>query len=457
MRMRPRLSLVLTPILALGAMTAYAGDLVAPHGAPSSTMKTLSQVEPRTIIDSLPYVITEDGSYYLTENLYGVEGEHGIIVAADNVTIDLSGYSLIGVPNSLRGITREAQQEEDAGRGAGPSSGQTAVVIKNGIIRDWGIEGIRFDGYDSVRVSDCTVLNNRRDGIYVGNGCIVENCIARLNNKEGNGAGIHVGEGSVVRNCISSDNSAEVSGGSCGISAGGGCVIVDNTAFGQCGGPQNGSADGIIVLGNNSLIRGNSCYDNKGFGSGYGRGISCIGGRHSISNNVCHNNTVMGDGATAAGIYATDGNWIEGNTCTDNTANGFDGSAYGILCFKTNVVSGNSVSGNNGAGLGISAGIGVGSRSRVFNNHSSNHQNQGQVSTRVPGGFGIRVASSTVTGVSVTDNSTSNNEAAGIVFENTDPGTNNYHARNTLNELLGVMNLGLPNTEGTGDNANVVF
>lgn len=456
MRTRLRLSHILTPMLLLAAVGASAGDLVAPHGAPSPTMKTLSQVEPRTIIDSLPFTITEDGSYYLTQNLYGVEGEHGIIVAADNVTIDLAGYSLIGVPNSLRGITREEQQPEDR-RGAGPSSGQTAVVIMNGIVRDWGIEGIRFDGYDAVRVSNCTVLSNRRDGIYVGNGCIVENCIARLNNKEGNGAGIHVGEGSVVRNCTTSDNSAEVSGGSCGISAGGGCVIVDNTAFGQCGGPQNGSADGIIVLGNNSLIRGNNCYGNKGFGTGYGRGISCIGGRHSISNNVCHDNSVWGDGATASGIYATDGNWIEGNTCTNNTANGTDGNAFGILCFKTNVVSGNSVSGNNGIGFGISAGISVGSRSRVSGNHSSNHQNQGQVVTRIPGGFGIRVSSATVTGVSVTDNSTSNNESCGIVFENTDQATNNYHARNTLNELIGVINLGAPNTEGTGDNANIVF
>jgi hypothetical protein len=457
MRTSSRLSLILSPLIALAAMTAYAGDLVAPHGAPSSTMKTLSQVEPRTIIDSIPFHITEDGSYYLTQNLYGVEGEHGIIVAADNVTIDLAGYSLIGVPNSLRGITREAVQQPEDGRGAGPSSGQTAVVIMNGIVRDWGIEGIRFDGYDSVRVSNTTVLNNRRDGIYLGNGCIVENCIGRLNNKEGNGAGIHVGEGSVVRDCTTSDNSAEVSGGSCGISAGGGCVIVDNTAFGQCGGPTNGSADGIIVLGNNSLIRGNNCYGNKGFGSGYGRGISCIGGRHSISNNVCHDNTVWGDGATASGIYATDGNWIDGNTCTNNTANGFDGSAFGILCFKTNVVTGNSVSGNNGSGSGISAGISVGSRSRVSGNHSSNHQNQGQIVTRIPGGFGIRVTASSVTGVSVTDNSTSNNETAGIVFENTDQGTNNYHARNTLNEFIGVINLGAPNSEGTGDNANVIF
>src|SRR3954469_21762838 len=75
------------------------GNLI-PSGAPGPTMKTLTQVEPRTPISSLPLVITNSGSYYLTANLTGIVGTNGITITADNVTIDLNGFALNGVPGS---------------------------------------------------------------------------------------------------------------------------------------------------------------------------------------------------------------------------------------------------------------------------------------------------------------------------------------------------------------------
>jgi hypothetical protein len=56
--------------------------------------KTLNNVEPRTPISSLPYTISAAGSYYLTGNL--TADANGILVDANNVTIDLAGFSLIG-------------------------------------------------------------------------------------------------------------------------------------------------------------------------------------------------------------------------------------------------------------------------------------------------------------------------------------------------------------------------
>jgi hypothetical protein len=71
------------------------GPLV-PSGPPAPSMKTLAQVEPRTPITSLPFTITNSGSYYLVGNLAGVAGQNGITVQAHSVTLDLAGFALSG-------------------------------------------------------------------------------------------------------------------------------------------------------------------------------------------------------------------------------------------------------------------------------------------------------------------------------------------------------------------------
>ncbi len=63
-----------------------------------------AQGDPRTAIDSLPYVINHPGSYVLTADLEGTAGSDGILVNSMDVTIDLNGFTLRGVPGSLNGI-----------------------------------------------------------------------------------------------------------------------------------------------------------------------------------------------------------------------------------------------------------------------------------------------------------------------------------------------------------------
>jgi hypothetical protein len=85
---------------ALTIQPAFAQGSLTPPGAPAPTMKTLAQIEPRTPIASLPFTITNAGSYYLTTNLVGTSGTNGITIASGNVTLDLEGFALLGVPSS---------------------------------------------------------------------------------------------------------------------------------------------------------------------------------------------------------------------------------------------------------------------------------------------------------------------------------------------------------------------
>jgi hypothetical protein len=85
-------------------------------------MKTLDQVQPRTAIESLPFSITQSGSYYFTKNLnFTATSGDAITISASNVTVDLMGFTL----SSSSGVTGDAFRM---------NAGLRSISISNGVI-----------------------------------------------------------------------------------------------------------------------------------------------------------------------------------------------------------------------------------------------------------------------------------------------------------------------------------
>ena len=313
-------------IVATGALVAGAGPLDPPGGPVEPTYKTLDQVQPRILInnentpgnETALYRITQPGSYYLDRNVIGLGARHGIEIAASDVTVDLMGFKLSGVPNSLDGITTAA-------------GGRQNITIRNGTIRAWGQNGICLDDESSsVHIEDIHASNNGRDGIEVTGAAVIRDCTAGENGMDGIWA-----RRSTLTGCVASGNmdngftltdcsitgSTATSNGEDGISVLGSvvsnCTSTDNVGQGivatharvsDCTASNNDSSGIEGVFG--AAIE--ACYVYLNNGNGIAVGSDC-----SVRNNTCDSN----DGA---GIFAgADDSRIEGNTVYEN-ALGFD-------------------------------------------------------------------------------------------------------------------------------------
>jgi len=154
------------------ACHAAEGQLDPPVGPIAPTMKPLDAIEPRVCVNELPgamdavHHITEPGNYYLTADIAGEPGKHGVLIdpSADGAyTLDLNGFSLIGVPGSLDGV-----HGNDTG---GHKDWINLMAFKHGgrSIADWDGDGIHCESIGSVAVSGIGVDGCGGDGIDVSN------------------------------------------------------------------------------------------------------------------------------------------------------------------------------------------------------------------------------------------------------------------------------------------------
>lgn len=233
-----------TPIPALAALVLSAGSALATEG--------------RTPIASLPFTISQPGSYEVAADLTGVAGQHGITVQASDVTIDLSGFTLTGVPGS--------------GDGVHLASGEARVAVRNGTVRGWGGAGVDLGGPAErlCVVEDLRAVANGGDGLRVGADALVRGCSATANQVgirlesglalgcevEGNALDglLAAGRATLVRGCRALGNGAS----GLRFTDGSGALVADNVAS------DNG--DSGIEVATSALVLRNEASRNGGAG-----------------------------------------------------------------------------------------------------------------------------------------------------------------------------------------------
>jgi hypothetical protein len=332
-------------------------------------MRSLDQLEARVPI-SAPVTINNPGSYYLITNLtvVGFNG-NGITINADNVTLDLNGFTISGdgsanssgvqvvnphhnlcVRNgTIRNIAagdgifapkasgsrfeRLLLYANDEGIETGTSASLVDCVVESngflGLQLDAGsvardcianMNGIGISTLDGCSVIDCTVVSNQYGGITCGYGCNIKGCTLTYNANSPNSPAI-----STTNGCTISDCSVFHNGG--GIVAGQGCVITGCSVRGNF-------APGGIICSDGSIVSACSTYANSGSGiraqgslvrdcNSWGNsdsGVFALGS--TVSGCVVQNNSNDGISVFHGGFGTGTGCLIIGNNCQENNNSG---------------------------------------------------------------------------------------------------------------------------------------
>jgi hypothetical protein len=156
-----------------GSLLATAARAGAPR-PPSPIDATLQRIldkiartdagfaEPCIPVQSLPgsevaqFIISESGSYYLTQNIVGEPGRHAIDIQADDVDLDLCGFHIVG-----------AADPAGLAAGAGIHSDHSNVTVYDGTVIGFAV-GVDFEHASRFIVWDVTSIGAVRAGFVLG-------------------------------------------------------------------------------------------------------------------------------------------------------------------------------------------------------------------------------------------------------------------------------------------------
>jgi hypothetical protein len=307
---------------------ANAGSLTPPSGPIKPTHKTLSDIEPRSVLRNDPgkvqsITITESGSFTLGENIIALPGQPGVRISASFVTLDLNGFS----------ISTDPAAPGTSGISVDP--GLAYITLRNGFIHGNGGNGISAASAEHVKVDNIAATGNALAGISVGAYASVTRCTVTDNgsnglfassanvgvrveqsNAVGNGAsGFSVGSQASLVDCIANENATH------GFFAAASTELVRverSTAFGNAQAGFQLSADSTLVevsavengshgisAGDQSNIRASLARQNLGSGAR-------VGGNSRVNGSVFTVNAQSGIKLTGSLCYVTE-NVLWGN------------------------------------------------------------------------------------------------------------------------------------------------
>ncbi len=306
---------LLPSLLVAIAITGYclvgnAGNLEPSAGPTIPTMKTLDEVEPRIALNSentsgdgnYMYTINSSGSYYLPGNVTTTKS--GIFITADDVTIDLMGYTLKG---------------PDSGTSYGVyMNTRSNVEIRNGTIRDfkYGIREANSFGKGHRIINVRAVSNGVSGIILIGRNNLIKNCSAIDNgiSSSVNTHGIYAGKGSKIINNTACGNGEGATSDTFGIAAYNGCTVSGNTAYGNGKNTTNDSYG--IAAGDGCTVSGNTACENGEDADDYAYGIK-TGDGCTVVGNTAHENGYK-CGVKAYGMYISAYSLVDRNTAFNN-------------------------------------------------------------------------------------------------------------------------------------------
>lgn len=231
-----------------------------------------------------PVTISQPGSYRLSGNLtVPNENTTAIVITANNVTVDLNGFAIIG-PTVCGFVLAQPCTLTGTGRGI-ESDARSAIVVRNGTVRGMGNSGILHTGGTGHVVKHVHVESNGNSGMFLQGGTVSHNT-ALLNGL----VGIELGHGEVNNNTASQNRSHGIvmSNGKVshntsmqnmgdGIQVSGGAAIYNTAAF---NGGNGLNLTGFFPPG----YMGNVMYSNTV--APVSGGVSLGGGNHNLCNGV---------------------------------------------------------------------------------------------------------------------------------------------------------------------------